>query len=336
MMIIPLTILALLQLRLGSGNWVNRSLGGEDISGFSAGGHLRVSSTFSFVAQFAMYLNAMVFMLGAFLYVRPGKAKMSVYLAMTVCGCFILSSFATGSRTAVLGDGTILGLAGALLLLKGNGKASASFFGTILVGAVAYFGVKYYWPEAFEAYEARSSGTGANSQDIEIEGRMSNALLGWMDGIGGAPPSNFGYGLGVMSNGSGLISPYAARWRANVGWGETDLANTLFEGGYYLVCVWMAFRLFIVAFVLQRVWALRDPQLVTAGCLAAGFVVVEGTMGALGIQPPLAIWFWLAVGTVLALEQLDRRPEPELSPGETNIDGPKAARQKSGARAGFG
>lgn len=73
--------------------------------------------------------------------------------------------------------------------------------------------------------------------------------------------------------------------------------------------VWMGFRLFAIVFALQRIMALRDPKLVTAGCLVGGYIILEGIIGNLGVQPPLAIWFWLAVGTAMIIEQMDKSPQ---------------------------
>ncbi len=305
-LLIPVGILALVQLKLPSASWLNLSVGGTDISGFAAGGKLRVSATFPFVAQFAWYLNAMVYMLGVYHFAGKKEKGFGSYLFVALCGLWLMSSFVTGSRTAVLGNAAIIAIAVVLLIAKGNGKASASFLGTLVVGAVVYFAVKNYFPEAFQAYEARSSGVGERSQENEMKSRMNYALFDWMTGIEGAPASAFGYGLGVMSNGSGLVSQYAADWRNKGIWGEADLPNTLFEGGWYLVFVWMGFRFFAIGFTLQRVMSLRDPQLVTAGCLAAAYVVLEGIIATLAVQPPLSIWFWIAVGTTLVLEHLDK------------------------------
>jgi hypothetical protein len=313
LLLVPVTLVALGQLRLPVDNWLNQSVGGTSVGGFSSGGHLRVSSTFSFVAQYAMYLNASVYLLGAFLLIRRIRTKASVWVAVGLCGLLIVSSFVTGSRTAVLGNATILCIGGGLLLAKGGGKGSALFIGIVLAGGLALAVARQYLPEAFEAYAARTSD--AEQHTAEIKGRVADALYNWMDGIGyEAPPTLFGYGLGVMSNGADKISRYAATWRNQGTWGEVDLANTLFEGGWYLVVVWMAFRLFTVSFAIGRILKLRDPQLSTAGSLAGGYIVLEGTFGAMGIQPPISIWFWLAVGTVMVLEELDRRSEAVATP----------------------
>jgi hypothetical protein len=77
-------------------------------------------------------------------------------------------------------------------------------------------------------------GASEASHTIEMEKRIESGLLDWTDGSAQAPPSLFGYGLGVMSNGSEKLSPYAAKWRSD-NWTETDQATTFFEGGWYLV-----------------------------------------------------------------------------------------------------
>ncbi len=321
-LLIPVTLVAMLELKLPNNNWLNMSVGGEDMSGFAAAGHLRVCSTFPFVAQFAMYINASMYMLGAYLLLHWQQTKRRLYFAALLCVLLVISSFITGSRTAVLGNTATLAIAGALLLVKGSSKATSIFVGLAIVGGIALYGARTYFPEAFQAYDARSASSENHTQEEEVRDRMIQAFFRWSWGIGADyPPTMLGYGLGVMSNGSDRISPSYAGPIRNAGiWGETDLSNTLFDGGYYLVFVFMAFRIFTVLHVLQRIMKLKDPQLFGIGALIGGYTTVQGLIGTLGIQPPLAIWFWLAVGTVIVLGELDKRPNVFTQPTGEEVD----------------
>jgi hypothetical protein len=119
-----------------------------------------------------------------------------------------------------------------------------------------------------------------------------------------------------MSNGSQRVSAVAMSYRQDDFWTETDLATTYFEGGWYLIVVWTGFRLWVIWNVVGAIRQIRDSKIFLVAAGLVGFVIVTGLMGTLGIQPPLAIWFWLAVGLVFVLahhDRLDSRPQP---PGE--------------------
>jgi len=116
-----------------------------------------------------------------------------------------------------------------------------------------------------------------------------------------------GYGLGVMSNGADKLSRYAFEWRYNPGsWTESDQATTLFEGGWYLIVVWNGFRLWVICYSLAIVRKLRHMEFRILGCFASGFVLVIGITGILAMQPPLSIWWWMAVGLITCLSHFDR------------------------------
>jgi hypothetical protein len=313
--VIVTTGIAIAQNRLPAANWLNLTAGGDDMSIFSAGGYLRVSSTFSFVGQYCFYLNALCYCLPAFFtFKNIVGARGSTIQIVVLTGLFLIGTFVTGSRASVVGNAAMLG-AGALLCLFFVGVKSL-----IKVAALAGLGIvllglmEAQRPELFAAYQARVDGTGEASHTIEVAHRIENGLLGWLDGVSGkAPPNLLGYGLGVMSNGSDKLSDYAAEWRSGGFWTETDQATTLFEGGWYLMFVWYGFRFWVIIYSLVQVRKLRHLEFRLVSCFASGFILVTGIMGTLAIQPPLAIWWWLAVGLATCLGHFDRERLAEIT-----------------------
>jgi hypothetical protein len=301
------TGVAVVQNKLPSASWLNLAVTGEEMSEFSAGGYLRVSSTFSFVGQYCFYLNALCYGLPAYFYLsalmRPRGTK---WQGLALLGSFIVGMFVTGSRQAVLGNAAILGLAGVLLGKFAGGKALAKVLALVAVGGVLFFVIRSQHPEFFGAYEARTSGEAEQANRAEVKERITGGLLGWTGGSEDAPPSLFGYGLGVMSNGSDKLSSYAARWRASGFWMETDQGTTFFEGGWYLMFVWYGFRLWTMVYCLGLLRKMRSVEARSMTCFALGFIVIIGTVGTLGMQPPLSVWWWLAVGLVVCLANYDR------------------------------
>jgi hypothetical protein len=305
--VVATSCIAVAQNKLPAANWLNLSVAGEDLSGFSAGGYLRVSSTFSFVGQYCYYLNAICYCLPVFFFFSHGfQVRATTLQIVALTGLFIIGTFVTGSRAAVIGNAVIL-FAGALLAaVLAGAKALPKLIFLGVVGGILLVVMQAQYPEFFAAYQARATGTAEASHEAEIQNRVQNDLFGWTKGTAISPPTLFGYGLGVMSNGPEKFSAYAASWRGGF-WTESDQATTLFEGGWYLVLVWNGLRLWVIIYSLKQVLKINDLEIRLAACFPLGFVIVMGVVGTLAIQPPLAIYWWLAVGIVTWLSYLDGR-----------------------------
>ena len=302
------TCVAVAQNRLPGSHWLNLTTSGEDSSIFSAGGYMRVSSTFPFVAQYCFYLNALCYCLPAFfvfhnvLGLRGATVQLVFLLGMAIIGTFV-----TGSRSSVIGNASILAAAGLLSMVFVGMKSIIKLSALAGLGIVVLYGMQSQHPELFAAYHARVDGATDTSHAIEVERRVEDALLGWSHGSVHAPPSLLGYGLGVMSNGADKLSNYAFEWRNNPGsWTETDQATTFFEGGWYLIIVWDGFRLWVIGYSFAIVAKLRRMEYRILGCFIAGFILIIGVTGTLALQPPLSIWWWMAVGLITCLSHFDR------------------------------
>ena len=303
--IIATSALAMLQSRLPPGHWLNTTPDGESLAGFSAGGKLRVSSSFIFVAQYCMYLNGMVGILASFIMLRKAERSLLSRLLPVIILCFfIIGVFITGSRSAVIGTLAIT-VAGSAALLLGSGASKA--LRVILFLGVAYLGylaMHTVFPDAFVAYEARSQDSGGVSHNQEVMERIIKGLVDWTGAIKTIPV--LGNGLGIQSNGSERFSTWAAIMKDRWGWMETDQHMVVFEGGIYLVAIWYSFRLFVILYTGFCMVAIRDPLKATSAAFCWGFVVVEGVVGTLSIQPPLTIWWWTSIGLILCLREYDK------------------------------
>jgi hypothetical protein len=317
------TAIAVLQNHLPAGHWLNRSVRGDDLSGFSAGGYLRVSSTFSFVGQYCYYLNALCYALPTYFFLqRFSNARNAATIIIPLVALFLVGTFITGSRGSVIGNAAILCVGAVLSALCGGRKALPRMLVVFVAGGILLVGLQLQYPRFFAAYQARVSGTTEESHSAEIRKRVEGGLFNWTEGTANAPPSIFGYGLGVMSNGSGKLSAYAERWRSAGFWTETDQSTTFFEGGWYLMLVWYGFRFWIIYQCLTMVLKLRRLGFQIAASFAWGFVLVVGSTGTLAIQPPLAVWWWLAVGVIHCFGAVDRTVQ--LSRARTGVIQPNA------------
>ena len=297
LLIIPTASVAIFQSYLPPTHWLNLSVGGEDLEGFSAAGHLRVSSTFSFVAQFCAFLNAEMFIL---ILSMNGLKSLRFFwkcLYLTLIPLLLISCYITGSRGAVVGNIGIIMLACALSLAKFDARSALRVITIIGCVILTLVTTQYLFPDFFAAYSARESGS-LLSISGENRQRVLSTLFDWTSEIFSTPL--FGHGLGIMSNGSNMVSNYAASFRAEI-WTETDYATTLFEGGLYLVFVWYGFRYYII-YQTTRCFLLGvGGEWAAPAAFCQGFVILIGVTSTLAIQPPIAIWWWMAVGTSMVI-----------------------------------
>ncbi|MEO0795904.1 MAG: hypothetical protein AAFX93_12110 [Verrucomicrobiota bacterium] len=296
---------SMLQLALPDSHWLNRGIGGMDLRAFAAGGVLRVSSTFPFVAQYSMYLNALIFGIGLMLAIGLPKRfpkllkKIPIWAVLL---CYGISLFATGSRQSVIGTAIMFSISLFVLLLGNRTKVFTLAIRLLVVMAVVIGAAQFILPKAFVVYELRSE---YSDNQSELASRLSYSLFGWVDGLPGAPPNFLGYGIGVMSNGSEKISGYAAEWRDRI-WGETESSNVMFEGGWWLMATFFGFRLAVTIWVVSLALKIRSSPYFLGAASITGFVIFVALFGQLSIQPPLSCWFWMAVGTAAVLANLHR------------------------------
>ena len=329
LLVIPTAAVALIQLRLPADHWLNMSVEGGSLEGFSAAGHLRVSSTFSFVAQYCAFIDAQVFIVMFALHSLKDVNWFKKLIYLSVVPLLIVSSYATGSRGAVLASIMIVCLAAVLCMLKfQSGSAMKVIFiiGGLLATLVA---VKLIFPDAFVAYAEREQGQ-LIGVSAEMKDRIWDSMFGWINSVFTTP--FLGYGLGIMSNGSQYLSSYAATTRA-FSWTETDFATTLFEGGIYLVFVWYAFRYFVIYQVVKRFLALRSEVLSVPASFSVAFVIITGVADTLAIQPPIAIWWWISVGLSLLLWW--KSVEPRKTEDTAATDKPAEPQQKSRGQSAY-
>lgn len=296
---------ALLQINLPSTHWLNLGVGGGDLSGFSAGGIQRVSSTFSFIAQYNFYLLFLPASLAiCHLWRREGPVSSLAFSLIVISSCYIVSVFITGSRASVLGSLLILTLALFMFLQKARASLFPKVLGLAIALYLAFNLSSFLFPQAFVVYNERSQRMGQQTHTQEVVQRLISSYTLWWGKL--LPQAGWtGLGLGTMSNGVQVFSDYAASLRTQVGWGETDMGNTILEGGLYLVILWKGFRLYIIYCCWKAYNRIHSQLSILPAAFFLSHIVLEGINGTLAIQPPLAIWFWISVGSLLLIYGLE-------------------------------
>lgn len=317
--LIPTTGIAVLQNSLPAGHWLNLSVDGGSLEGFSAGGRLRVSSTFSFTGQYSWFLNmACSFLAMSFFWPKEeakGKAKnwRIIYLAVTGVS-LLIGTFITGGRSAVLGCGVCLVLGLAFAAFKSPGQIVSKGLVGIVVFIVLLGVIRAAKPEFFAAYDERSSDNDSGSQSSEMKDRVQGNFLNWTNWVFDQDivAIVFGNGLGVMSNGSEKISQYAYDLKLESTGTESDFDTTVYEGGIYLAIVWYGFRLWMIIFCLGIWQKSRRKDWGVLLSFLLSYVILNATIGAVGKNPPVNIWLWLAIGSVLIIKNYNDQQDKAL------------------------
>ena len=56
-----------------------------------------------------------------------------------------------------------------------------------------------------------------------------------------------------------------------------------------------------------RLWnRLKDKLLVSAASVPLAYIIIQGCSAPFAIQPPLSIWWWLAIGIIIAINRFDQ------------------------------
>lgn len=305
LLLIPTVLVAMVQVNLPASHWLNKSVDGGDLSAFSAGGKLRVSSTFAFTAQFGLFLLFVTPLYYVNLLFEQGKKATfsnSKLVQIALGLLLIIGSFLTGGRTAVLGLGVISLIGAGLVLLKNPSFGVKTFIPIVLLLLFVFPVIKVWKPEYFAVYEARSSGDGGD----DVVARTTDPFTRSIDQLAAKPLYEMilGSGLGVMTNGVQNISSYASEVRADT-WTESDFATIVWEGGIYLIFIWYGFRLYIIFYSIKTWYSIKNKQYSNSAAFLVGFIVLIGLTGTLSIQPPVAIYFWICFGALICVQKFD-------------------------------
>lgn len=311
-LLIPTTLVAMLQNSLPASHWLNLSVGGDSLEAFSASGFLRVSSTFSFTGQYSWFLNVVcIFVILRFYLPFAFKNKLAnkiePMMLYVLSIALLVGVFITGGRTAVLGCGVTLFLGFIFAAIKAQQRFVFRGIAVIFIFVASLAVLQQVKPEFFAAYNQRSSGYGGRTHSEEISERILDGFVGWAGWYlkQDTAPLLFGNGLGVMSNGSQTISIYASSIRENI-WTETELATIVWEGGLYLLLLWYGFRIYIITHCF-RIWKkMRNKTLGVPISFLFAYILIIGLYGTISMQPPLAIWWWLSIGAFFVIQNYSK------------------------------
>jgi hypothetical protein len=288
------------QLQLPPTHWLNKSVGGESLEAFAAAGLLRISSTFSFTGQYSFFLVFASALFFFFFFFNLNNKKISGYhmlVQLIILSLLLVGSFSTGGRTAVLGQLSIIAVACCLIVFNNPFYALKKLILPVFFLAFLFPVIQTWKPEYFAAYTERSNSEGGSKEDVLLRVMKPFSALSYS--------SMLGNGLGVMTNGADKVSVYASSIRSSGTWTETDFNTIVWEGGFYLVLIWYGFRVFVIFYSFKILRLIKDRNYYSAAAFLFAYILVQGLLGTLTIQPPISIYLWICFGALICVQKFD-------------------------------
>jgi hypothetical protein len=326
LLVLPVAVIGVMQfLESNPQSSLNRYAINEETSGrpvniavFStASGNyfVRVTSTFSYVTGLSVYLPIMFVLLLAIssLNAKQLLARGIKLLYYGAIGAVVVTSFMTGSRTAVL---AIAGSAFIFYFFTARRNTFRRLQQIAVLSVILYFAFSSLFPQAYDAFYTRTFG----GEDRMNEGwsRITGALSLPVEEASYA--GLFGYGVGLTQNAipalmKRLDLPYENP--IPIGY-EGEPGRVMLELGMTGFMLYTLLRLVLLFMVFRMALAVRDPEskaLAIAAAAALVFPLIGG--GAISTHT-LNVYQWFLVGMVMALLNAERlqlqaaRPMPKL------------------------
>lgn len=275
-----------------------------------AGGYVRVSSTFSYLSGFSMYLNILILILVYLISLRGHSLLYTIFLYVTLI-LSLVGIMTTGSR----GPATYA-FGGVLLYLIFAGTFNSAYFmrflsRAILIALIAFLFFKFIptGNTVLSAFMERAAG------QSDIIPRLKQTY---------EEPFNFfplaglyGYGIGITYQGSTAVGHNPYKLMTVTGGFEQEQGRIMIEmglAGYLLVYL---LRILLVFFGFKLFKTLRDQELRLLSFALTCFILPP----ALGIPNFIFdhtsnIFYWYVVGILFLLPKLD---ESSKKPQESKI-----------------
>ncbi|MGI4778476.1 MAG: O-antigen ligase family protein [Janthinobacterium lividum] len=228
--------LAVLQHYSSTGATINRQIDGDEESVFTVvSGVVRTTGTFSFTTGYANFVTTVAPLAFAVLGARK-RTKFNWIVALGAFSAFMVANVISGSRTAIVSAGLMLGvyLMGRLVFSKNRDKPAA--LAAVVMLLILVTGVAFFLSDAVtvtqQRFEDASAAENVWERTLSIlvgEPTVLNAFT-WL-----------GSGVGAGSNLATSLRPGAT----NFGLAESEAGRTLLEGGL-LGFAFIALKLVVV------------------------------------------------------------------------------------------
>ncbi|MDR3404569.1 MAG: hypothetical protein P4L99_18855 [Chthoniobacter sp.] len=262
LLLVPMTLLAVLQFKGGPNSAWNVGVGGEvGAQLYAAAGKVRASGTFSFATGLATYLAlSTAFLLGDWL----SRRSYPRWLTVAAIPALALTLGVSGSRTAVISVTIVCSLVLYIALRRPAQMRGAVLF--VLLAVTAVVALAWLAPvflEGVAVQKERFQSGGGVEQGIIV--RYGQDFVAAAGALSNAPP--LGLGLGVGTN----VGAKLLQGHVEFALGEGEWQRVILESGAVLGALYIALRTGMLLYVtLVALQAYRQGRILPLLLVGAG------------------------------------------------------------------
>ena len=302
-MAIPVAVLGFIQILAGPASSLNVYVShSEDtpamLAYFGENALVRTSGTFSYISGYTAYLNFIALLAIGYNMAQGWRLKNNItpLLALTLV---VGAMFTTGSRGTIY---TLLAVGPVILWLASTSRILSPQIAMrlcILVPVIAILALNTS-PQAVEAFMQR-----ANSADSsEPLARLVQSPFETIGVLSEAPPWGMGIGI-TMPAASAIMGAEFPWWLPTELLTEAEMARVTVELGLIGLLLTYLLRFIIPVFALRCARGFKDPAYRALGIVLAVHLAL-GVIGSIVLNPTAGLYYWGALGLVLAMRQLEQ------------------------------
>lgn len=295
---VPICILAFIQYKSSSSDYINKNVGTENFSEiFMVGnGIVRPSSTFAFTSGFVLYIGTLLIFLIYNFFLKQDKFLSKTWFNVTICS-FITCLALSGSRSAYVSCGLQIFflILGSVFLMRQKQGFKIIFY-TLFAIILFIVAFNVIFEEQRDLILARQSN--ASASEGSILNRISDNVINW-EALLESNLSTLGVGLGLGSGGGAyLVSGISQFNLAETEWGRILVeAGVIFGLGYIMYRVGLAIALF--ANSIRALLASSNPTPMVAYAFIAINLMIGPTTG----NGMTYSFTWIFFGVALAINK---------------------------------
>jgi hypothetical protein len=299
---IPVAALGFMQIAAGPESSLNVYVGSEDtptmIAYFGEKGDLvRTSGTFSYISGYVVFLNFIAFLAIGYNMAHGWRLKNNITPVLALI-LVVGAMFTTGSRGPIwilIATGPVILWLAAKSRILSRQIAMRLF---MLVPVIIILALSVSPEAAVRGFMERAE-QADTSYTLE---RLYQPLWETYWALLGAP---VGLGIGVANNAALTIVGVEFPWWLGGLIFESEMARVTTELGMIGLLLTYSLRLLIAAFALRCAMRFKDPAYRALGIVLAVHLAL-GVIGSIMLNPTAGLYYWGALGLVLAMCRLEQ------------------------------
>lgn len=279
------------------GAWINKYVS-DDLSIALVGGHVRITTLFSYIAPYSVLLNFIILIL-FFQLVQLRKLNLGGGILIAAFGLGIINAFMTGSRSLVFMSVIQITIVFFVYASRADFQRFKKLVLNFLLFLLVGFGVVAYTESGSTALDSFKDRVEGNS---DIEGRVYDSLdpFKFLDRSG-----LIGFGIGTTYNANARF--ITQRWKMPGYW-EEESERIVIELGLIGFIISFIFRTSVVFFGYKTFKKTKNPNLqVLALVLTVHMLPALIFFNQLTFNWMENILFWTDIGLLVCINKIDKR-----------------------------